>query len=257
MDLLIISLTALLGSALTFFSGFGLGTLLLPVFALFFPLELAVALTAVVHFLNNIFKLVLLGRHADRKTILKFGLPSFFASLFGAWLLTRLGDLQTTVAFSILGYTGQTSYLKLIMGVILLFFALFELIPALRLLQIHSRYLTLGGLLSGFFGGLSGNQGALRSAFLLKAGLTKEIFIATGVVIACMVDVARLGVYYPFLSAHPSELPLTLLLAACLSAFAGAFAGSKLIKKVTVKSVQYLVAVCLILFSCLLMAGKI
>jgi hypothetical protein len=47
------------------------------------------------------------------------------------------------------------------------------------------------------------------------------------------------------------------LLAACLSAFAGAFAGSKLIKKVTVKSVQYLVAVCLILFSFLLMAGKI
>ena len=70
MDLLIISLTALLGSALTLFSGFGLGTLLLPAFALFFPLELSVALTAVVHFLNNLFKLVLLGSHADRVTIL-------------------------------------------------------------------------------------------------------------------------------------------------------------------------------------------
>lgn len=43
-------------------------------------------------------------------------------------------------------------------------------------------WLPLGGLLSGFFGGLSGNQGALRSAFLLKAGLSKEAFIATGTV---------------------------------------------------------------------------
>jgi len=257
MDLLIISLTALLGSALTLFSGFGLGTLLLPAFALFFPLELSVALTAVVHFLNNLFKLVLLGRHADRVTILKFGLPSLFASLLGAWLLTRLGNLNTALGFSISGYQGQTSYLKLIMGFILLFFALFEIIPSLRRLQLHPRYLTLGGLFSGFFGGLSGNQGALRSAFLIKAGLSKEVFIATGVVIACLVDLARLGVYYPSLSAQASALPVTLLLAACLSAFVGAFAGSKLIKKVTVKSVQYLVAACLILFSFLLMVGEI
>ena len=47
---LIICLVALFGSALTFFSGFGLGTILVPVFALFFPIELAIALTAIVHF---------------------------------------------------------------------------------------------------------------------------------------------------------------------------------------------------------------
>ena len=43
---LIIPVVALVASLLTLISGFGLGTLLLPVFALFFPLELAVALTA-------------------------------------------------------------------------------------------------------------------------------------------------------------------------------------------------------------------
>ena len=61
MDVLLISIVAFIGSGLTFFSGFGLGTVLLPVFALFFPVQVAVGLTAVVHFLNNLFKLGLVG----------------------------------------------------------------------------------------------------------------------------------------------------------------------------------------------------
>lgn len=48
--------------------------------------------------------------------------------------------------------------------------------------------------MSGFFGGLSGNQGAFRSAFLIKAGLSKDAYIATGVVAAVIVDLTRLGI---------------------------------------------------------------
>ena len=59
MDYIIICIFALLGSALTLFSGFGLGTILLPVFGLFFPIEIAVVLTALVHFMNNIFNAIL------------------------------------------------------------------------------------------------------------------------------------------------------------------------------------------------------
>ena len=40
-------------------------------------------------------------------------------------------------------------------------FALFELLPLLRRIEFPRRYVPLGGTLSGFFGGLSGNQGAL------------------------------------------------------------------------------------------------
>ncbi len=47
-----------------------MGTLLLPVMVLFFPLDLAIALTAVVHALNNLFKCWLLGRHADKATVI-------------------------------------------------------------------------------------------------------------------------------------------------------------------------------------------
>ncbi|MEO8167675.1 MAG: sulfite exporter TauE/SafE family protein, partial [bacterium] len=56
MEYAVVSIVALLASGLTLFSGFGLGTLLLPAFLLFFPTELAIAMTAIVHFLNNIFK---------------------------------------------------------------------------------------------------------------------------------------------------------------------------------------------------------
>ncbi|HVJ89789.1 MAG TPA: hypothetical protein VM580_08275 [Labilithrix sp.] len=65
MQYVIICTVALIASGLTFFSGFGLGTLLLPAFSIFFELEIAVALTASVHFLDGIFKLALVGRHAN------------------------------------------------------------------------------------------------------------------------------------------------------------------------------------------------
>ena len=42
-DAVLIALTALVASALTLFSGFGLSTVLMPVFALFFPAPVVVA----------------------------------------------------------------------------------------------------------------------------------------------------------------------------------------------------------------------
>ncbi|MBI4386078.1 MAG: TSUP family transporter, partial [Elusimicrobia bacterium] len=93
MKYLLICSAALLTSGLTLFSGFGLGTLLMPVFAIFFPVEAAVGLTAVVHFLNNLFKLWLLGRHADRPVVLRFGIPAILAAFLGAQALVWLSHL--------------------------------------------------------------------------------------------------------------------------------------------------------------------
>ena len=50
----LVLLVALAASLLSFFSGFGLGTLLLPAFAVVAPLDVAVAATAVVHLANNL-----------------------------------------------------------------------------------------------------------------------------------------------------------------------------------------------------------
>src|ERR1700741_3783355 len=101
MEYLIICIVALVGSGLTLFSGFGLGTLLLPVFGLFFPIDIAIALTAIVHFLNNLFKLALLGKHADKHVVLRFGIPSITAALLGAYVLTLLSGMQPLFQYSV------------------------------------------------------------------------------------------------------------------------------------------------------------
>ena len=49
----IIAVTSVFASLLTYISGFGLGTLLLPVFSLFFDIEVAIAATAIVHLFNK------------------------------------------------------------------------------------------------------------------------------------------------------------------------------------------------------------
>ena len=69
--LIIIALVSFSASLLTFFSGFGLGTLLMPVMALYFPLPVAIAATAVVHFANNIFKAFLLFKLINKKVFLQ------------------------------------------------------------------------------------------------------------------------------------------------------------------------------------------
>src|SRR5262245_64267157 len=101
MQLAVIAVVAFAASALTFLSGFGLGTLLMPVMALFMPLERAIALTGVVHFLNSVFKTVLVGRHASWPVVWRFGVPALMASFVGAWWLVRLANqppLATYVA---------------------------------------------------------------------------------------------------------------------------------------------------------------
>lgn len=72
---LVIVAAAFAASLLTLFSGFGLGTLLTPVVAIFFPVAVAVALTAFVHLLNSLFKLTVLWRKVDWPVTLRFGVP--------------------------------------------------------------------------------------------------------------------------------------------------------------------------------------
>ncbi|MGY6521934.1 MAG: TSUP family transporter [Mongoliitalea sp.] len=249
MELIIIACVAFLVSILTFFSGFGLGTILTPVFMVFFPVDLAIALTGVVHFFNNIFKLLLVGKNADKAVLIRFGIPAVIAAFVGSWVLLNITDLDPLFSYELLGKTFVVEPVKFIVSILLIIFASMDLIPYFQQLQFGKEKLPLGGALSGFFGGLSGNQGALRAAFLIKAGLSKEAFIGTAVVVSTFVDLTRLSVYATrFVSTDLSE-NLTLVLTATLSAIAGAYLGNKLLKKVTLKFLQTTVAILLILIS--------
>lgn len=257
MEYITIGIVALFASLLTLFSGFGLGTLLTPVFAIFFPVEYAVGMTAIVHFLNNLFKLGLLGKHIDYTIILKFGLPSILGALIGAYLLIYLSDSDALFEYEFLNKTCEITWVKLCIAFLMIFFSLFELIPSWSTLEINKGYLFPGGILSGFFGGLSGHQGALRSAFLIRYKLSKEIFIATGVAIACLVDLTRLPIYITELNKDVLSENYKLLLFTVFCAFTGAFIGSKLLKKTTFKTVQSIVGIMIILIGILIGLGII
>ncbi|HBB48154.1 MAG TPA: hypothetical protein DCZ44_00810 [Flavobacteriaceae bacterium] len=249
MEILIVSIIAFLVAILTFFSGFGLGTILTPVFMFFFPVELSIALTGVVHFFNNIFKIILVGRNANREVLIKFGIPAVLAALIGSAILIHIAEAPPLFAYTLGKNLIEVSSVKFIISILLILFASMDLIPFFRDLTFEKNKLPLGGIMSGFFGGLSGNQGALRSAFLIKAGLSKESFIGTAVVVSTFVDFTRLSVYATRFSQAGLVDNLNLVICATLAGITGSFIGNKLLKKVTIKRLQTIVAVMLIVLA--------
>lgn len=257
MEFILIATAAFGTALLTFFSGFGLGTILMPVFVIFFPVDVAIALTGVVHFTNNFFKLFLVGKLADKTVLLHFGVPAILTAFAGAWLLLKLTILPGIYTYELWGMSKQITPVKLIIAILLLLFSLLEVSPMRKKMQFGKSNLVMGGLLSGFFGGLTGIQGAIRSAFLLKSGLGKEAYIATGVVIACLVDFTRLSVYAARFASSNLHENVPLLSTAMLAAIAGSFLGKKMLLKVTYRNIQLLVASMLIIISILLGTGII
>lgn len=257
MEIVVISLAAFIVAILTFFSGFGLGTILTPVFMIFFPVELAIALTGVVHFFNNIFKFFLVGRNANKEVLLRFGIPAVIAAIVGSWILLNITDLQPLFSYDAFGKHFEVYPVKFIISILLIIFASIDLIPYFSTLQFGKDKLSIGGALSGFFGGLSGNQGALRSAFLIKAGLSKEAFVATAVVVSTFVDFTRLSIYATRFTKSGLTDNLTLVICATLAGIAGAYLGNKLLKKVTLRFLQVTIAIMLIIISITLGAGLI
>ena len=264
MDYVLVCSVAWVVAVLTLFSGFGLGTLLMPAFALFFPVPVAVAATAVVHLANNLFKVALVGRQADRRVVIRFALPAAWAAIGGALLLEFMSGATPWTQYVLLGRTHEVTPVKLIIALLIVGFAILELWPGFAKIAFRPGYIPLGGVLSGFFGGLSGHQGALRSAFLIRSGLSKEAFIGTTVVSAVVVDVTRLAVYgwtFPgsaLCAVSPQgQSAWALIVAGSVAAFAGSFIGARLVKKVTLRSLQVLVGVMLLLLGVALGAGLI
>lgn len=258
MELTFVALVAFAAALLTFVSGFGLGTVLMPAMAPFMTIEAAVALTAVVHLLVNLLKVALVGREANRQVLVTFGIPALCGAAIGGWTLTQLGDEVSgrVMTYTLGTHTFAPTPLALCVGMVMLAFAIAELTPAFANWRPSPRWQGIGGLVSGFLGGLSGHQGAVRSAFLGGMGnqLTAVSFAATGAIIACVVDVARLAMYHANWSSWSSGRLPTLATGA-LAALLGTWLGSRLIRKVTLPFVQRVVSALLILLGLGLVSG--
>lgn len=260
MDFALIGLVAFLASGLTLYSGFGLGTVLLPAFALFFPAPVAVAATGVVHLLNGLFKGGLLWRQADWGVVWRFGLPAVPAAIAGAWLLGRLGSGDPLFTWPLAGRHFGPTPAALMVGAVMIGLGLLELQPWFQRLAAPPRVAPLGGLATGLLGGLTGQQGALRSVFLLRFGLDPARFIATGAMIAVLIDLSRLPVYALMAGSAADRIggrEAGLIGWAVLCAFAGAWSATRWMRKVTVGLVRSLVAAVMLGIGAALIAGLI
>ncbi|MFA6497817.1 MAG: hypothetical protein WC256_04845 [Desulfurivibrionaceae bacterium] len=152
------------------------------------------------------------------------------------------------------------TWLKSAIAMLTMGFSMAELCPGLKKLSFQPRDIPIGGIISGFFGGLSGHQGALRTAFLLRTGLNKEPLIGAMILSAIVVDISRMLVYGATFFARDfkvmqAEDGFGLVTAGTLAAFLGTFCASRFLKKMTLHSVQTLVGVLLLLLAVALGIG--
>jgi uncharacterized membrane protein YfcA len=255
MEQLLIGVAALFAAGLTFFSGFGLGTVLLPAFVLFMPTSAAIAGVAIVHFLNNLLKLGLVRKHVDRRALVLFGLPAFGAAFLGAVALDALDGLDPLGRTSVGSLDLVFTPANVVIAGLLVVLGLQELLYAPERGALSDRFLPVGGVLSGFIGGLSGLQGALRSAFLVRTGMSAAPFIATGAAIALLVDGSRIAVYTVRGLLFAPGQDASTIAAALVGAAAGTLLGNRFIEKVTLRAIQIIVGVLLLLVAVALGLG--
>jgi uncharacterized protein len=77
--------------------------------------------------------------------VLKFGLTAFAASFFGAWFLLRLSDLAPLAVYEFFGKQVEIMPVKLVIALLMILFALFEVVPRLGGISFDKKYLPPGG----------------------------------------------------------------------------------------------------------------
>jgi len=212
---LVTLLLAVVAGAIAAVTGFGIGSLLTPLLAIEAGTRSAVAAVAVPHLIGTLVRFVLLGARVDRRVFWNFGLACAAGGLAGALLQGHAGNRRLMVIF----------------GALLLFAAVSELSGLASRMQFRGPAGWIAGTLSGFLGGLVGNQGGIRSAALLGFDLPKHIFIGTATAIALVVDGARLPIYlateWPGMVSHSKWIALS-----TAGVVAGTVAGHRLLGRI-------------------------
>jgi len=239
-SIIIIAIISFFTAAFTLMSGFGLGTILTSIFLLFYDVKIAILTVAVVHLMNNLLKISLFGKHVSLNIVKRFGIWTVAGAFIGASLQGKM----------------DSSGVKILLGAVLIFIGLKEVTGIGERMRIPQRMDFFGGLLSGLLGGLVGNQGAVRSTYLLHYDISKETFVATSAAIASLVDFTRIPIY---IVNNKDQLVSNTLLVfiTVLSAFAGTFAGKTLLHIVPLKIFRMYVAVAIVAIGILLSLGKI
>ena len=178
--LIVFSLAAtFFAAALTVPAGFGLATMITPVVFLWLEPHEAVAVVGIVHGSHNAWKLKVLRQSVDYEAVKRYGWAMVVGALIGAALNTAV----------------EADPLLLIVGIALVMLPLLSISEKWTNYRLPETEDRIGGFGSGFFGGLTGHQGALRAMFLQKRLPDKSEYAATAAVLALVVDVTRVPVY--------------------------------------------------------------
>ena len=166
-------------AALTVPAGFGLATMITPIVFLWLEPHEAVAVVGIVHGSHNAWKLKVLRSSVDYSAVRRYGWAMVIGALIGALLNTAV----------------KADALLLIVGVALVVLPLLSVSEKWTNFRLPDTEDRIGGFGSGFFGGLTGHQGALRAMFLQKRLPNKTEYAATAAILALVVDATRVPVY--------------------------------------------------------------
>lgn len=237
-DVFLLALVSVAAGAIASVSGFGIGSLLTPVLMLSMPAATAVAILAIPHAVATAIRWLRLRRDVDRPTFRQFGIASALGGLAGAALQSRLASATLTVVLaSLLVAAGTTELLR-------------RRIP----LPKTPFWRLTGGVLSGFFGGLVGNQGGIRSAALLGFQLQPRQIVATATASALLVDAARVPIY--FLTAGPEIVAGTRFwIVASIGVTIGTLIGVPILRRIPEDTYRRLVGALLLIVGLSLFAA--
>lgn len=226
---LLVAAAAALAGAVASIVGFGIGSLLTPLFAVRLGTQLAVAAVSIPHFLATALRFWRLRSHVDRRVLVSFGATSAAGGLTGALLHSYATNRALSIAF----------------GIILLFVGASEMTGLARKMRFHGSVAWIAGAASGLFGGLVGNQGGIRSAALLGFDVDKQAFVATATAIGLIVDGARMPVYFVTQSDAIARVwPLILLASA--GALVGTIGGVRVLGRIPESAFRRVVAAILL-----------
>jgi uncharacterized protein len=230
-----------LAGAIAAVSGFGIGSLLTPllVLALPMPTASAVAVLALPHAIATAVRWLRLRRDVHAPTFRQFGVASAVGGLAGGALQSQLASPVLTVVLAVLLTTAGTM----------------ELLRRRVPLPQTAGWRLAGGVLSGAFGGLVGNQGGIRAAALLGFELRPRQLVATATASALLVDAARVPIYFLSAGAVIAD-SWRLILVSALGVTAGTFLGVPVLGRIPESTYRRLVGALLIALAVLLVAGS-
>jgi uncharacterized protein len=230
-EIVYIALLTFLASIIGTLAGFGISTIMIPVLLIILPLPQTLLLVGVIHWFNDIWKMLLFREGIKWKLFLAFGLPGIVTSFLGSSLSLRI----------------PREILSRALGVFLIAYVLFIIFNrAFKLSQKLSVAIS-GGALTGFFAGIFGIGGEINAVVLSAFNLEKAVYVATIGAISFLIDSTRIATYIQGgISLRPSILQGFLIFIS--ASLAGAMIGKRAVEKIPQEKFRSFVAVFIFLF---------